>query len=100
MGAELIHETGEPHAQPSEHRRNCVQKLTHTFALERRPQGELHVIAKPAMLSTSANRSLTASPLRFMAVKSMEKKAGPFRILIFEQLTGTKGSLWTYRKIH
>ena len=43
-----IAETGEPHAQPSEPKPHCVQSFTYVFGLERRPQGERHVIERPA----------------------------------------------------
>src|SRR6185503_5091390 len=46
-GAETIAETGEPQAQPAEPKPHCVQSFTYTFACERRPRGERHVIAKP-----------------------------------------------------
>src|SRR6266446_3943529 len=47
VGAESKAETGEPHAQPLETKRHCVQSFTYTFVLERMRPGARHVIAKP-----------------------------------------------------
>ena len=38
----------EAHAQPFAPKPDCVQSFTYVFALERRPQVERHVIARPA----------------------------------------------------
>src|ERR1700689_160085 len=48
VGAETVKQTGEPHAQPLESRRQCVQSYTYTFALERGALGGSHVIPRPA----------------------------------------------------
>ena len=48
VGAESVAETGEAHAQPHEAKAHCVQSFTYTFAAERRPEGERHVIPEPA----------------------------------------------------
>ena len=47
VGAESVQETSEPHAQPHDTKPHCVQSYTYTFALERKPEGENHRIAKP-----------------------------------------------------
>ena len=47
IGAETIAQTGEPQAQPIEPKPHCVQSFTYTFACERRPAGEIHVIPRP-----------------------------------------------------
>ena len=47
VGAESVSRTNEPHAQPDEAKPYCVQSCTHTFALERRPEGESHRIPQP-----------------------------------------------------
>jgi hypothetical protein len=48
VGAETVAQTGEKQAQPVEPKPHCVQSFTYTFACERRPKGENHVIPKPA----------------------------------------------------
>ena len=48
VGAEAMAETGEAHAQPHEAKAHCVQSFTYTFAAERRPAAERHVIPEPA----------------------------------------------------
>ena len=46
VGAESRQQTGEVHA-PAAPRRDWIQPITFPFALEHRPQGENHTIAKP-----------------------------------------------------
>lgn len=46
-GREPASDTGEPSAINDGGDRECTQRLTYTFALERRPPGENHRIAKP-----------------------------------------------------
>ena len=70
VGAETIAQTGEPHAQPREAKPHCVQSFTYTFAAERGPPGERHVIRRPASTSTTARRSPTRSGSRSTAARS------------------------------
>ena len=99
MGAEAVHETGEPHAQPSEHRRKCVQSFTYTFALERRQHGELHVIAKPPGFEHFRKSQPYSLTIEVHGGEIYGEESGTLSYAVFEQMTSTKGSLWTYRRL-
>ena len=76
VGAESVAETGEAHAQPHEAKAHCVQSFTYTFAAERRPEGERHVIAEPARYRHyRASPALLADGSRSTAARSTARKA-------------------------
>ena len=56
VGAETVAQTGEKQAQPSEPKPHCVQSFTYTFACERRPAGESHVIPRPGEVRALPDR--------------------------------------------
>ena len=99
IGAETIAETGEPHAQPSTPMPHCVQSFTYVFGLERRPQGERHVIERPAryeFFRTSQPYSLT---IEVHGGEIYGETSGWLSYKVHETMPGTKGGLWTYRRL-
>jgi hypothetical protein len=99
VGAETIAETGEAHAQPSEPKARCVQSFTYVFGLERRPQGERHVIARPEryeFFRASQPYSLT---IEVHGGEIYGEESGWLSYKVLETMPGTKGGLWTYRRL-
>ena len=99
VGAETIAETGEAHAQPSEPKPHCVQSFTYVFGLERRPQGERHVIERPAryeFFRASQPYSLT---IEVHGGEIYGEESGWLSYKVLETMPGTKGGLWTYRRL-
>lgn len=99
VGAETVADTGEPHAQPLERKPQCVQSFTYTFGLERRPAGERHVIATPddyARFRASQPYSLT---IEVHGGEIYGEQSGWLAYKLFDTMPGTKGSLWTYRRL-
>lgn len=99
VGAETIAQTGEPHAQPEEPKAHCVQSFTYTFALERGARGERHVIPTPeryAHFRASQPYSLT---IEVHGGEIYGEKSGRLAYRVLETMPGTKGSLWTYRRL-
>jgi hypothetical protein len=99
VGAETIHETGEPHAQPNEHRRHCVQSFTYTFALERRPNDESHLVPKPPGYEHFRKSQPFGLTIEVHGGEIYGEESGNLSYTIFEQMSGTKGGLWTYRRL-
>ena len=99
VGAEAIAETGEAHAQPHEAKAHCVQSFTYTFAAERRPDGERHVIPEPeryAHYRASQPYSLT---IDVHGGEIYGEESGRLEYRLYDQMPGTKGGLWTYRRL-
>ena len=99
VGAETIAETGEAHAQPSAPKPHCVQSFTYVFGLERRPQGERHVIERPAryeFFRASQPYSLT---IEVHGGEIYGEQSGWLSYKVLETMPGTKGGLWTYRRL-
>jgi FAD-dependent oxidoreductase family protein len=99
VGAETIAETGEAHAQPSAPKPHCVQSFTYVFGLERRPQGERHAIERPAryeFFRASQPYSLT---IEAHGGEIYGEESGWLSYKVFDTMPGTKGGLWTYRRL-
>lgn len=99
VGAETVADTGEAHAQPAEPKPRCVQSFTYVFGLERRPQGERHVIARPAryeFFRASQPYSLT---IEVHGGEIYGEESGWLSYKVLETMPGTKGGLWTYRRL-
>jgi len=99
IGAETIAETGEPQAQPAEPKPHCVQSFTYTFACERRPRGERHVIAKPEKYEHYKAAQPYSLRIEVHAGEIYGETSGWLQYSLYEQLPGTKGGLWTYRRL-
>ena len=99
VGAETIAETGEPHAQPSEPKPHCVQSFTYVFGLERRPQGERHVIERPARYEFFRAPQPYSLTIEVHGGEIYGEESGWLSYKVFETMPGTKGGLWTYRRL-
>jgi hypothetical protein len=99
IGAETIAQTGEPQAQPAEPKPHCVQSFTYTFACERRPRGERHVIDKPEKYEHYKSAQPYSLRIEVHAGEIYGETSGWLQYSLYEQLPGTKGGLWTYRRL-
>jgi FAD dependent oxidoreductase len=99
IGAETIAQTGEPQAQPVEPKPHCVQSFTYTFACERRPRGERHVIEKPDKYEHYKSAQPYSLRIEVHAGEIYGETSGWLQYSLYEQLPGTKGGLWTYRRL-
>jgi FAD-dependent oxidoreductase family protein len=99
IGAETIAQTGEPQAQPLEAKPHCVQSFTYTFACERRPRGERHVIPKPDQYQHYRDAQPYSLRIEVHAGEIYGETSGWLQYSLYEQLPGTKGGLWTYRRL-
>jgi hypothetical protein len=99
VGAETIAETGEPHAQSHEPKPRCVQSFTYTFAAERRPGGERHVIAQPEKYEHYRAAQPYSLTIEVHGGEIYGEKSGWLEYRLYDQMPGTKGGLWTYRRL-
>lgn len=99
VGAETTSETGEPHAQPAEAKPRCVQSLTYTFALERMPRGDEHPIAPPAKAEHYRASQPYSLTIEVHGGEIYGEESGWLSYRLFEQMPGTKGPVWTYRRL-
>ena len=98
-GAETIAETGEAHAQPCEPKPHCVQSFTYVFGLERRPAGEKHVIAKPERYDFFRRSQPYSLRIEVHGGEIYGEESGWLAYKVFDTMPGTKGGLWTYRRL-
>ena len=99
IGAETIAQTGEPQAQPKEPKPHCVQSFKYTFACERRPVGESHVIPRPEKYEHYKAAQPYSLRIEVHAGEIYGETSGWLQYSLFDQLPGTKGGLWTYRRL-
>jgi FAD dependent oxidoreductase len=99
IGAETVAQTGEPQAQPLEAKPHCVQSFTYTFACERRPKGESHVIARPEKYEHYKTAQPYSLRIEVHGGEIYGETSGWLQYSLYEQLPGTKGGLWTYRRL-
>ncbi len=99
VGAEAIHETGEPHAQPHQPKSRCVQSFTYTFALERCPDDQRHVIARPAKYEHYRDGQPYSFNIHVHGGEIYSEQTRWLEYQMFEQAPATKGGLWTYRRL-
>ena len=99
LGAETVAQTGEPQAQPKEPKLHCVQSFTYTFACERRPGGEHHVIPKPEKYEHYRDAQPYSLKIEVHGGEIYGEESGWLQYSLYEQLAGTKGGLWTYRRL-
>jgi hypothetical protein len=99
VGAETIEQTGEPHAQPLEPKPDCVQSFTYTFALERGQRGEDHTIRRPARYEHFRAAQPYSLRIEVHGGEIYGEESGWLDYRIFERMPGTKGGLWTYRRL-
>jgi len=99
IGAETIQQTGEQQAQPVEPKPHCVQSFTYTFACERRGDGENHVIARPEKYEHYRSAQPYSLRIEVHGGEIYGEQSGWLQYSLYEQLPGTKGGLWSYRRL-
>jgi hypothetical protein len=99
VGAEIFAQTGEPHAQQLEPKRQCVQSFTYTFALERRPIDENHVISRPERFDHFRNCQPYSLKIEVHGGEIYSEESGSLSYTIFAATPGTKGGIWQYRRL-
>jgi hypothetical protein len=99
VGAETVEQTGEPQAQPVEARPHCVQSFTYTFACERCADGENHTIAKPAKYAHYRSAQPYSLRIEVHGGEIYGEASGWLDYTLYDRLPGTKGGLWTYRRL-
>ena len=99
LGAEAIADTGEPHAQPKDTKRQCVQSYTYTFALERRPSEERHTVPRPERYEHFRARQPYSLKIQVHGGEIYSEDSGWLSYAVFETMPRTKGGLWTYRRL-
>ena len=99
VGAETIADTGEPHAQPATTKPHCVQSFTYVFGLERRPDGENHVIAQPARYEFFRASQPYSLRIEVHGGEIYGEVSGWLDYKLYDTMPGTKGGLWTYRRL-
>ena len=99
VGAETKADTGEPHAQPLETKRHCVQSFTYTFVLERMPPGARHLIAKPERYEHYRDSQPYSLRIHVHGGEIYGEETRWLEYQVMEQVAGTKGGLWTYRRL-
>jgi len=99
VGAEAIAETGEAHAQPQEAKAHCVQSFTYTFAAERRPEAERHVIPEPTRYRHYREAQPYSLTIAVHGGEIYAEESGRLEYRLYDRMPGTKGGLWTYRRL-
>jgi hypothetical protein len=98
-GAESVTQTGEPHAQPAEPKPECVQSFTYPFVLERTAAGERHVIPAPASYHHYRETQPYGLRIHVHGGEIYGEETRWLEYAVMEQAPGTKGGLWTYRRL-
>jgi FAD-dependent oxidoreductase family protein len=99
VGAETKAATGEPHAQPVEHRPRCVQSFTYTFVLENTGRGHSHAIPEPARYEHYRDGQPYSLRIHVHGGEIYGEETRWLEYQVLEQAPGTKGGLWTYRRL-
>jgi hypothetical protein len=99
IGAEAAAETREPHSQPDEPKSKCVQSFTYTFALERTATGTADPIPRPERYEHYRDTQPYSLTIEVHGGEIYGEESGWLSYRLFEQMPGTKGSLWTYRRL-
>ncbi len=99
VGAETKAETGEPHAQPLEPKPHCVQSFTYTFVLERTGPGHPHVIPRLERYEHYRDGQPYSLRIHVHGGEIYGEETRWLEYQVLEQAPGTKGGLWTYRRL-
>ncbi len=99
VGAETVAQTGEAQAQPKQPKPHCVQSFTYTFACERRSPGENHVIPQPEKYEHYRDTQPYSLRIEVHGGEIYGEESGWLQYSLYDQLPGTKGGLWTYRRL-
>ena len=76
-----------------------MQSFTYVFGLERRAAGERHVIEKPARYDFFRASQPYSLRIEVHGGEIYGEESGWLDYKVFEQMPGTKGGLWTYRRL-
>jgi FAD dependent oxidoreductase len=99
IGAETVGETGERQAQPVAPKPHCMQSFTYTFACERRGDGEKHVIPRPEKYEHYRSAQPYSLRIEVHGGEIYGEHSGWLEYRLYDRLPGTKGGLWTYRRL-
>ncbi len=99
VGAEIKTETGEPHALPAEPKTDCIQSFTYTFALERMAPGKRYVIPMPERYRHYRDSQPYSLRIHVHGGEIYGEETRWLEYQMFEPAPGTKGGLWTYRRL-
>ncbi len=99
IGAETVAATGEAQAQPEEPKPHCVQSFTYPFACERRDDGENHVIACPHKYQHYRAAQPYSLSIEVHGGEIYGETSGWLDYRLYDTMPGTKGGLWTYRRL-
>jgi len=99
VGAETVAQTGEAQAQPAEPKPHCVQSFTYPFACERRPVGETHVVPRPEKYEHYKSAQPYSLKIEVHGGEIYGEESGWLQYSLYDRLPGTKGGLWTYRRL-
>ena len=99
VGAESVEQTGEKQAQPGEAKPECVQSFTYTFACERRGDGERHVIPRPEKYEHYRSAQPYSLRIEVHGGEIYGEQSGWLAYRLYDRMPGTKGGLWTYRRL-
>ena len=99
VGAETKAETGEPHAQPVEAKPHCVQSFTYTFVLENAATGARDVIPRPERYEHYRDSQPYSLRIHVHGGEIYGEATGWLDYAVMDRAPGTKGGLWTYRRL-
>ena len=99
IGAETVAQTGELQAQPVEAKPHCVQSFTYTFACERRAKGESQVISRPEKYEHYKTAQPYSLRIEVHGGEIYGETSGWLEYRLYDTMPGTKGGLWTYRRL-
>jgi hypothetical protein len=99
VGAESRRETGEAHAQPAEPRARCVQSFTYAIALELAEADPRHVVPAPAGYARYRDAQPYSLRIHVHGGEIYGEETGWLQYEVMERAPGTKGGLWTYRRL-
>jgi FAD-dependent oxidoreductase family protein len=99
IGAETVEQTGEQQAQPVQAKPHCVQSFTYTFACERRGDGESHVIPRPEKYEHYKSAQPYSLRIEVHGGEIYGETSGWLDYRLYDTMPGTKGGLWTYRRL-
>ncbi len=99
VGAETVAQTGEKQAQPVEAKPHCVQSFTYTFACERRGDGENHAIPRPEKYEHYRVAQPYSLRIEVHGGEIYGETSGWLDYRLYDTMPGTKGGLWTYRRL-
>ncbi len=99
VGAESKVETGEPHAQPVEPKPHCVQSFTYTFVLEKTAPGPSHLIPRPERYAHYRDSQPYSLRIHVHGGEIYGEETGWLRYEVLDRAPGTKGGVWTYRRL-